>query len=451
MSAVFRLVVPLSGACAVSVLALAACGSFADLGALPNADAGDAAADPGVLADGGKPGDAVAEAAPPADDGRAPPAEAGPPPTRPLRVAASGDHACALLSDGAIMCWGSNNHGQLGDGTTIGGPTPVRVRDLPAPATALSLGGDHSCALLATGALVCWGASSNGEVGNGSTGDQPKPVVVNGLASNVTAVACDNVHTCAIRTDGAVRCWGEGRYGALGDGTSLSSPTPVATTGLTSAATALALGFGRSCALLASGSVVCWGLNDAGQLGDGTKANQPTPVEIVPPARGAAEVSVGWWHTCVRAAGTVRCRGYNGYGELGDGSQTDDWSWTDWTASVDSLGSDAAAVSASLYHSCAVRASTGGVVCWGSNNWGQLGDGSPDSQSSPRAVSGLGSKVVSLGVGGGANCALQADGAVRCWGLNQHGQLGASSADTCGTGADALPCSRVPLVVSGLL
>jgi alpha-tubulin suppressor-like RCC1 family protein len=421
---------------ALATFAVTGCGGgTTTVGVFPSADAGT------TPVEGDQP-DAVDSAVASAND-------AGPKAPVPLHVsslAAGGDHACALLSDGRVKCWGRNDHGQLGDGTKVDSMSPVVVAGLSGPAKSLFLGGVHSCAILESGKLACWGSNEGGVMGNGSS-DETQAVLISGLSSSVVMGAAQGEQTCALLDTGAVQCWGSNSHGQLGDGTTISSSAPVTVKGLSNAKS-ISLGGGRACATLASGSVQCWGLNDAGQVGDDTKIDRTTPVEVFSSAQAKA-VSVGWLHTCVLLGDVVQCRGYNGWGELGDGTFDDKWSWSA-ASSVSSLGADARAMYASLYHSCAIRASSGGAVCWGGNNWGQVGDGTQENRSVARAVIGLASGVVSLAVGVSSNCALMTGGVVQCWGANHHGQLGAPSADTCGTGQDAIACSTKPLVVHAL-
>jgi alpha-tubulin suppressor-like RCC1 family protein len=211
-----------------------------------------------------------------------------------------GDFSCALLQSGGVDCWGDNAFGQLGDGTTTGpdycagfacSSTPVAVSGLT-NATAVSTGYSHSCALLQSGGVDCWGINSSGELGDGTTTGpdcagscSSTPVAVSGL-TNATAVAVGNSHSCALLQGGGVDCWGDNQVGELGDGTSTGpencgldaagcSTTPVAVSGLTNA-TAISAASGNSCALLQGGGVYCWGDNQIGQLGDGTSTGPET-------------------------------------------------------------------------------------------------------------------------------------------------------------------------------
>jgi alpha-tubulin suppressor-like RCC1 family protein len=195
--------------------------------------------------------------------------------TRATAVAVGGaDYACALLLDGTIRCWGSNGRGQLGNGSTTDSTTPVAVSGVTG-AVAIAAGDYHTCAVMADGTVACWGDNDFGELGLGtSSGPQAcvngapcalAPVKVPNL-SGATAIAAGQTDTCALLSDGTVRCWGWNVDGELGDGTQTPSSTPVVVSGL-SGATAIAMGDYTACALVASGDVVCWGFDDSGQLG----------------------------------------------------------------------------------------------------------------------------------------------------------------------------------------
>lgn len=206
--------------------------------------------------------------------------------TNATQISSGADHACAVLRGGSVECWGDNNMGDLGNGTTTPSNVPVAVSGI-AGATQVVAGVAESCALLANGAIDCWGWNTYGQLGDGNAGGPSNaPVAVSGI-TNAVQVVLGNTHACALLADKSVECWGDNSLGQLGDGqTSAQQPystTPVPVTGISNAAQ-IAAGGATSCAFLTTGSIECWGDNNSGQLGDGqTSAQQPnstTPVAV---------------------------------------------------------------------------------------------------------------------------------------------------------------------------
>jgi len=307
-----------------------------------------------------------------------------------VEIATNEYHSCALHGDGTISCWGANYAGQLGDGTTINrqgtSVTVVGVSD----AVEIAAGVYHSCALLGDGTVSCWGENNDGQLGDGTTTNRSTPMVVEGV-SDAVEIALGIGHSCALLGEGTVSCWGNNGDGQLGDGTTTNRLTPVMVEGV-SDAVEIAVGGAVSCARNRDGNVSCWGYNAYGQLGDGTATttNQPTPV-TVPLLSDAVEISVGASTSCVRFGdGTVSCWGVNENGELGDGTTTDRFNpMTVVVTPITVVGvSDAVEVTTGGSHSC-VRHRDGAVSCWGYNGDGQLGDGTTSNRSTPVKVVGI--------------------------------------------------------------
>ena len=242
-----------------------------------------------------------------------------------IAIATGAYHTCALTAVGGVKCWGDNFAGDLGDGTTtISTTTPVDVLGLAKGVTAIAAGQAHTCAVTSAGGVKCWGWNDSGQLGNGTTTDSSVPVDVTGLGSRVTAVATGMWHTCALTVEGGVKCWGHNEYGVLGNGTTTDSLIPVDVSGLTSGVTAIAAGFLHTCAETTAGGVKCWGDNDYGALGDGTTTDSLIPVDVVGLASGVASVVAGDVHTCVlTAAGGVKCWGRIVEGPEGTALATD--------------------------------------------------------------------------------------------------------------------------------
>jgi alpha-tubulin suppressor-like RCC1 family protein len=301
------------------------------------------------------------------------------------RVAAGAEFACALLANGTAKCWGLGESGQRGDNSfSTFAFTPVSVNGLTG-AVALAAGFGHTCALLTNATLRCWGENREGQLGNGTTANPgtAQPVTVSGITT-AAAVTTGAYHTCALLTNGTLRCWGRNHQGQLGNGTYVSSSTPVAVAGLTGVA-AVSGSDVHTCAVLTDGTVRCWGENAFGQLGDGSTFTSSTPVQVVG-INNAVDVSVGWRHTCALLGdGTVRCWGENQFRQLGNGTTTNS------TTPVAVSGiSGAVGVTAGWYHhSCALLGS-GTVRCWGQNDFGQFGNNTTTDSSTPVTMPGTG-------------------------------------------------------------
>lgn len=330
-------------------------------------------------------------------------------------------HACALTEDGGVKCWGRNQVGQLGNGTLFDWSRAANVTGLASGVAAITAGNYHTCALTTAGGVKCWGLGMFGQLGNGVNADQPIPVDVSSLASGVIGIAAGTLHTCALTTGGGVKCWGLNDNGQLGDGTTTSSNTPVDVSGLTSGVTAIAGGGLHTCAVVTGGGVKCWGWNDYGQLGNDTFTSTTTPVAVVGLAGAVDTIAAGIAHTCaITTGGGLQCWGANAQrGQVGDGSTTDRKTPVD----VVGLSSGVSAVDGGSAHTCAIIA--GGAKCWGGNALGQLGDGTATPlQRTPVAVVGLAAGAVGVGTGEVFSCAVLESGGVKCWGNNQYGQLG---------------------------
>jgi len=282
-----------------------------------------------------------------------------------------GNHSCVILGSGGMKCWGSNDYGQLGDGTTVDRDAPVDVSGLSSVVSAIAIGADHTCVITDVGGVMCWGSNNHGQLGDGTTEDRIVPVSASGLSSGAVSIEAGYYHTCAVMDTGGVKCWGHNGYGQLGDGTTEERTTPVDVAGLPSDVTAIAIGGYATCAVTPVGGMKCWGHNEDGQLGDGTTQDRTEPVDVTGLSSAVSAAAAGANHTCaVLDTGVVQCWGVNDFGQLGDGTTEDR------TAPVDVLGlsSGVSAVAAGGYHTCALL-DTGHVQCWGGNMFGQLGNG----------------------------------------------------------------------------
>ncbi len=358
------------------------------------------------------------------------------------RISGGGNHTCALVAGGQARCWGTNSSGELGNGTTGGSSAaPVAVTGLSG-ATQISSGDNHTCVLVAGGQVRCWGTNSSGQLGNGTFVDSATPVAVTGLSGATQISGGGSDHTCVLVTGGQARCWGSNSAGQLGNGTTTSSSTPVAVTGL-SGATLITTGDRHTCALITSGQARCWGTNSSGELGNGTTGGTSATPVAVTGLSGATQISSGDNHTCVIVTGgQARCWGLNNLGQLGSGTGGG-LQASPLPVGVTGL-SGATQITARASHSC-VLVTGGQARCWGLNFFATLGVGDTITSATVAAVPGI-SSAAQLEAGSSHTCAIVTGGQVRCWGDNTYGQLG-NGEPLAGT---LLVISSAPVAVSGV-
>ncbi len=212
------------------------------------------------------------------------------------RIAAGESHACELAG-GGVHCWGYNGDGELGDNTTATRLAPVAVTGLGSGVIAIAAGGYHTCALTSGGAVKCWGRNREGQLGDATQTRRLAPVVAAGLAAGVTAIAAGAFHTCALIASGTVKCWGYNRSGQLGTSNEMDQSVPVEVPGLADVR-AIAAGADHTCAVLSDGVLECWGYNYYGQLGDHSTATRLAPVVASAVPGPVRAVTAGTFHTC---------------------------------------------------------------------------------------------------------------------------------------------------------
>ncbi|MBI5876693.1 MAG: chromosome condensation regulator RCC1 [Chloroflexi bacterium] len=345
------------------------------------------------------------------------------------KVAVGDDHVCAIVSGGEVYCWGRNHYGQLGDGTTLNRSRPVKVQGLNGLAAMdITAGKDHTCVRIFTGGMRCWGYAANGQLGFGIWSSQfySTPVSVVGLSAGIGAIEAGSSGTCA-EVSGAAKCWGDNVSGQMGNGlqpTDSIIPTQVMT--LTNGVTSISIGAQSACAVIPdvlADAIRCWGANGMGQLGTGITSSAsisvPVAVNGLQPSH-IASVGVGYSHACaLYDGGAVDCWGGGVYGQMGNGSYTS-VSLTPVAASGLPLSSQ---ISSAAYTVCA-RTNGGAARCWGYGAWGQLGNGTFNNSATPVVVTGLSTGVLQVAVGYFNACAVISGGGLKCWGSNQYGQLG---------------------------
>ena len=342
-------------------------------------------------------------------------------------VSTGGGHACGLDADGRAFCWGRNEHGQLGDGTLINRRTPTAVAG---GRTFIAIDADvfHTCALTKTGEAYCWGLNQFGEVGDGTQTRRSSPVAVLG-GHTFASITTGGQNTCAITPANTAFCWGQGFFGANGTGTQTNALTPQPVAGGHSFAS-ISAGSQYACGLTTAGQGFCWGNGGAGKLGNGSNANRLVPVAITGTLT-LASISAGGAHACaVTIDGNGYCWGAGSFGRLGNGSVA-----THTTPQPVSGNVIFASISAGGPHTCGVSIAGQGY-CWGGNIEGSLGTGSGLSRSTPGLVFG-GHTWRSISAGPGAtagsgssfasSCGVTVDDLTYCWGSNFWGQLGNGS------------------------
>lgn len=350
-----------------------------------------------------------------------------------------GRFACALTPGGKAYCWGPNGSGQLGDGTTVNRLSPTEVLQPSGVSfTQITTGGNHSCALTAAGQAYCWGDNTHGELGSlPALSSEPVTVpraVEQAGVSYVTIVA-SNVRTCALDAGGTAYCWGDNSFGLLGVGVvptstdlftlyvprprAVAQPAGVSFSGLARAETSL----GTMCGLTAAGQAYCWGLNNVGQIGDGTTQDRSTPTPVAQPTGVTfAAVSTEGEQSCgVTASGAAYCWGRNTNGSFGNGSFGGDGTALPPTAAATSSGPWQSIRVGSEY-ACGLNMS-GRVFCWGSG--GKLGNGLSSLSTVPAEVLLPAGRVfVAVFAGNIAACALSDTAELYCWGQNLEGSVG---------------------------
>lgn len=329
------------------------------------------------------------------------------------------EFSCALLKKGSVKCWGSNEKGQLGIGDTLNKNIPQDISSLNSGVTSISAGLAHACALSNKGIAKCWGSNTYGQLGLGNSESQSTPQDIKGLNSGLAAITTGWNHTCILLNTGAIKCWGDNSLGQLGVGYGFSKSSPQGVLDLNEMAIAIAAGGNHTCASLNSGIVKCWGENLYGQLGTDISDNKTILPQEVVGLKSVKSLTAGAFHTCALLYNdSVKCWGNNDHGQLGIGNYD-----AQVTPQEVSNLRGVQAISAGDLHTCALL-KTGAVKCWGFNAYGQLGIDEVTDQTTPQEIRNLSSEVTAIGGGGNHTCAIFKTGNIKCWGNNEHGELG---------------------------
>ncbi|MFV8258141.1 Ig-like domain-containing protein [Bdellovibrio bacteriovorus] len=333
-----------------------------------------------------------------------------------VKVAISNENRCVVTSSGKLKCWGANTYGQVGDGTLEDRDFPVSV-DAATTYVDVSVGNRHACGLTSAGEVKCWGYNTYSQLGDGLWAHRSTPFVV---GSGFSSVSAGDDMTCGIKS-GDVYCWGNNSIGQQGIGTTGPQRTvPGLTLDQASDFTEVSAGSSYACAINALKELYCWGINAAGELGDGTKTNRTLPVLI-----GTGFVKVRTQvktyanrSTCaLKDDKLIYCWGYNSNGQLGDGSTTERL-----VPTVVAGGYEYDDLSMGTMHACG-KMTGGGLRCWGYNtyNWntlGGLGNGvyvTNNSSNVPALVVG-GDVFTTVSAGFNATCGVTSAGRLKCWG-----------------------------------
>jgi alpha-tubulin suppressor-like RCC1 family protein len=316
--------------------------------------------------------------------------------------------------------WGPNNRGQLGDGTAVAKSSPVSVVGGFTDWIQLSAGDLHSLGLRANGAAWGWGNNLNGQVGNNTTVSTLSPVSVVGGYTDWTQLSAGDDHSLGVRANGTAWGWGNNLRGQVGNNSTVNRSSPVSVVGGFTDWTQVSAGFNHSLGVRANGTAWGWGGNFNGYLGDNTTVSKSSPVSVVGGFTDWTQVSAGRGHSLgLRSNGTAWGWGLNNDGELGDGTTVQKSSpvsviggYTDWIQ-----------LSAGGNHNLGLR-ENGTAWAWGSNASGQLGDNTTVSKSSPVSIVGGYTDWAQLSAGTNHNVGLRANGTVWAWGIGTTGQLG---------------------------
>lgn len=350
---------------------------------------------------------------------------------------------CAIYTTKRLYCWGSNGSQQLGLGSsakTSYATRPYPVKGMSASPASVGNGYSSACATLVTGSIVCWGRNTTGQLGTTNQGAYLRAATpIASLLSPWQAPSNTTLGTrnvCFRDNNQTVKCLGGNSVGQLGNGNNTASNVPVQVAVITGASEAtqarqIATGSNHTCARLANKNVKCWGINNYRQLGTPTNAVAwvNTPVDVPNLSNNVTQIASMADHTCaIHESGAASCWGADQYGQLGDGTVAP----FKGNVTVDGLGADAKQISTGVGHSCALI--TGGAVrCWGSNEFGQLGNGTTTTSAKPVSVIGLSRPAIEISAGGYHTCARLDNNQIYCWGRGTKGQLGNGSLENSPT------------------
>jgi uncharacterized repeat protein (TIGR02543 family) len=362
------------------------------------------------------------------------------------------EHSVAMSSQGRIFTWGSNRYGKLGDGTTINKNFPIEITnqfDLYAneKIVCISSGYFFSSVLTSTGRVFTWGLNNYGQLGDGTIIEKYTPTEITNhfnlsVGETIISLSLGGTHASAVTSNGRVFTWGSNLYGQLGDATTIQRNTPTEITShfnlsIDEIIISTSLGSGHSSALTSNNRVFTWGLNQEGQLGDGTTTSRLTPTEITSKFNleiGETIISISFnaiHSSALTSSGRMFTWGYNNYGQLGNG--TSDYNLHSIPTEItNQFNLNAGELITDIFtgqHISSVITSEDRIFTWGWNDYGQLGDGTTTQRGTPTEITNrfnlnLNEEIVSMSLGGMHSSALTSSGHIFTWGFNSNGQLG---------------------------
>jgi alpha-tubulin suppressor-like RCC1 family protein len=337
-------------------------------------------------------------------------------------------HACGIRS-GAAYCWGRNGNGQVGDDSTLDRSSPVLVSGGFTDWTQLSAGHTQTCGRRSNGTIYCWGENTDGQLGDNTRTQRLTPTIVNGGYTDWTAITAGSSHTCGRRSNSTVYCWGANSNGQLGDNTTVQKLIPTIVNGGFTDWTMVSSLATHTCGVRSNGTAYCWGNNGNGQLGDNTTVQKLIPTIVNGGYTDWTAISAGAAHTCgLRGTGFGWCWGRNSSGQLGDNTYVQKLIPTAVSGGLPDFSS----LSAGDLHSCGRRTNST-IYCYGANANANLGDGTTTPQPVVTLVSGGITTFTQASVGYVTSCGLRSNGTVWCWGWNRYGMLGTPDATTAPT------------------
>jgi len=367
-------------------------------------------------------------------------------------VSLGDSHSSVMTSEGRIFTWGKNEYGQLGDGTATNRDTPTLITsnfslNIGETITSASLGSNYSSAITSEGRIFTWGYNRRGQLGDGSYNLDPNSIPTEitsnfslNIGETITETSLGFYHSSAITSEGRIFTWGDNYHGKLGDGTATDryAPTEITSnfsynTGET--ITEVSLGSSHSSAITSKGRIFTWGYNFYGQLGDGTNINKDIPTEITSKfnlntGETITSVSLGSnYSSAITSEGRIFTWGYGVYGQIGDGTTANRYTPIEITSNFGlDVGETITSASLGSNHSSAIS-SEGRIFIWGSNAFGQIGDGTTTDRYIPIEITGnfslnVGETITGVSLGSNHSSAITSEGKIFIWGFNSDGQLG---------------------------